>query len=460
MRLLPVLLVLLSPPFQEPSLEELLRRLGSDDIEVRGKAAAELVGRGPAVLPALEEAARKAGAEGAAPLRPIIRRLRAHRWTRVVASLDNPFSPFSGSLHLLAAPDGKTAAGSDARTVTVWTYPEARYVRPWRPHDDNVSTIHLSHDGSRLLTVGRRDRELALWEFPSGRAIRKFESTGMSPRQILATPDGAHLAVACGDVEWIEAATGRVVWKWTPRAGIAHALDLSPDGKSLLVGALNSNRLSIVNEAGELVRDVNVRGSPGYETSLHWISDGKEAVVLHRMMGGRKIDLSTGQETEQVDPTGMFTLLGRTTRFRLSRPKSEPPPAGVADLEMPGDTVTNVFHTPDDRYVLASTLNGKTVRCFDLRQANRLTEIGADVRTFAWGSAGVLVGTRAGEVVLYDIQGKELKRVRHGEQEVRMVAFAGGSRVISVGADHAIRCFDLQTGKALWSQYQLPFKKS
>src|SRR5262245_6175212 len=113
MRFLAALLALLPLAVQEPSIEELLRRLESEDIAVREQATSDLAARGPAALPALEAASKKLGAETASRLRPVIRRLRAQRWSRaVLASVDNSLSPFGRADHFQTTPDGKTAVGS------------------------------------------------------------------------------------------------------------------------------------------------------------------------------------------------------------------------------------------------------------------------------------------------------------------------------------------------------------
>src|SRR5439155_21610869 len=65
---------------------------------------------------------------------------------------------------------------------------------------------------------------------------------------------------------------------------------------------------------------------------------------------------------------------------------------------------------------------------------------------------GILGGTRDGSLVLYNYEGRELRRALLGKAAVDFVAFAGEGRAISMSEDLVLRCVDLATGRELWKE--------
>jgi len=464
--ILGVLSILWSPApqrSQDPPIDDLLRSLDSEDIAERERASAALLKLGSKAVPGLRKTAGAGKGEAAARAQGLLFRIRVARLLRPrVERVDNPFAPFGRTDHFQVTPDGKTGFGCDLDSVYVWTIPEGRLKRAWRAHPRFVNAMTVSPDGGRLLSRGYLDSEMALWDLATGRRLQSYMARRRSPDQVVVVPGGETLAIAAGDVEWVDAGTGRNLWTWSSKAhpGSAFSLDVSRDGRTLVVACSNDPRLSVLNSKGELVRNLELHSnSLGIENRVHITDDGAGVAVVHLMSGGRLLDLTTGEQKAKAGPEARDTLLGKKTKFMVMAPGAKAPPGDFITLTLEkGDTIMETALTSDERHVLVRTLNGRSITCFDLAKENRRTAIGKDVACFAVDSSGVLTGTRTGEVVLHDLEGKELKRLRHGEAPITLVAFAGASRIVAQGADLVFRCLDLDNGRELWRREFMDFK--
>ena len=144
---------------------------------------------------------------------------------------------------------------------------------------------------------------------------------------------------------------------------------------------------------------------------------------------------SGAREAEGVDDE--FTLLaGGTARTKVVHPLDEKAHEGWVLIRPPkepfADSPEQWALSLDERHVLVRTLNGRRILLFDAKTGGSIREIGEEASTFAVGPAGVLIGTRKGAVALYDLEGKELRRVAGGEGIVSRVAFSGSGRAVWV----------------------------
>jgi RNA polymerase sigma factor (sigma-70 family) len=100
--------------------------------------------------------------------------------------------------------------------------------------DKEVMLGAMVPDKTRALTV-TADGKVWCWQYPEGRLFWTSETGRMSPTTILASPDGATVAVAGADgtVRFFSGENGKELARLEAHAGAVNALAFSADGKQL-----------------------------------------------------------------------------------------------------------------------------------------------------------------------------------------------------------------------------------
>lgn len=99
-------------------------------------------------------------------------------------------------------------------------------------HEFVVDAILVRPDGGRVLTAGRDD-VVRVWD-PRTWAD-PVEIRGQNPAALAFLPDGNHAVVGAGrDVRLVDIETGRMVRRLKGHSGVLRAVDVAPDGRTLV----------------------------------------------------------------------------------------------------------------------------------------------------------------------------------------------------------------------------------
>jgi WD40 repeat protein len=170
------------------------------------------------------------------------------RWTRREALLaaggtlatrslcaDAAFSPWA----LAWSPDGKrlACAGGD-QLVHVWEIESGKRVGVMKGHDDAVFTLAWSLDAAMIVSGGRGEPTLRLWD---ARTFQPLRSSTPHPRWVWCarfSPHGKHLATCGGDsvIRVHRAADGAVERELTGHRDTVKRVAWTADSKSLVSG--------------------------------------------------------------------------------------------------------------------------------------------------------------------------------------------------------------------------------
>jgi len=140
------------------------------------------------------------------------------------------------------SPDGKTiVSGSLDKTVRLWDAASGELKQTLGSHLDIVRSVSFSPDGQTIFS-GSWDKTIIIWDAASGK--RKDTRTFDKKVDSLAfSPDGQTLAVASGEIQLFDPASGRFKLSTPPDGQNTFAVVFSPDGKTLAATHLGETKL-------------------------------------------------------------------------------------------------------------------------------------------------------------------------------------------------------------------------
>src|SRR5207244_4468553 len=113
----------------------------------------------------------------------------------------------------------------------------AKTIREWKGHDDIITHIALSQDGT-VLATGGLDKKIRLWDVAKGTAIHSIERNGGDSDALAMARDGKQIAAGglnCAIRRW-DATTGKALVSESSPQGAVTALAVSPAGDLAAVG--------------------------------------------------------------------------------------------------------------------------------------------------------------------------------------------------------------------------------
>lgn len=325
-----------------------------------------------------------------------------------------PFWGHAGGVSAVAVtPDGRSivSGGRDDYTVRVWDRESGRERACFAGHDGPVVALAVTPDGRLVISGG--DGTVRIWDLPAGREQACLTGHDGGVRAVAVTPDGQRI-VSGGDdgaVRLWDLASGTTQARLVGHTGEVSAVALTPDGQGIVTG--------------------------GHDGML------------------RLWDRRTGREQVCLRPAGTRTGLP----FR------------------PADPVSAVAVTPDGQWIVSGDMGG-TVRVWDLavgREQACLTSHNGPVWAVAVTPDGrriVSGGGGDGTIRVWDRKsGRELARYARGWSVRRLpghlkgvaavAVTPDGSRIVSCGGaggglvrgldpgDGTIRIWDRASGRQL-----------
>jgi WD40 repeat protein/uncharacterized caspase-like protein len=139
-------------------------------------------------------------------------------------------------------------------TLEFWDIAQQRTISIMRGHAKTVERVTLSPDGATVLS-GSSDKTARIWDGATGKQLRSFTLTD----QVIAldySPDGK--SVVAGDESGVlrryDIASGKQLWNVKVSSLIVWSARFSPDGKFLIVGAIENAPLLLDASDGRVLR--------------------------------------------------------------------------------------------------------------------------------------------------------------------------------------------------------------
>jgi len=345
--------------------------------------------------------------------------------------------------------------------IGMWSPTERRLI-----HDDTLSRIQLSPNGTTLLTASGEET-LQLWDIQKSVTRIKELKIKQNVWAIAFSPDGTRVLMGRGDntAQLMDTSTGELTAPQLTHEQTILAVSFSPDGTKVCTGGADSTaRLWDAHTGKMLLQPLEHSGS----VSLVRFSSDSNTVMTFAdgtirlwdtntgASRGGLIQDQTGIDVAEVSPNGQLVVTGsgdntaRVWSFQTGMPMADP-------LDNP-QNVYIVLFSPLGETLLTVCLEGAllwdtqtwAVRGPPLKVSSfidkALFSLTGDSLLTLYGDKGQLWNVRKAEP-----QGDPLQH----DNTISDAAFSpDGQKVLTASLDHTVRLWDVATGAQVSEQFK------
>jgi DNA-binding beta-propeller fold protein YncE len=248
---------------------------------------------------------------------------------RSLASLETGKSPHEVRI----APDGRTAYVVSGRTLTAIDLSSRTVKRTFELGEFAAHDVRISRDGRRLWAACARQQTVLEVDTESGAVLNRYPTNRDGAWFVEVNPAETKLYtpnLEGTSVSVITRATGEV--KVLPLEYQAYGIDITPDGKHVLVSALSGRSIAVIDTSSDVVSRT-IATTPLVTGRIRITPDGLRVVVamtnsvaVFEIASGRLI-----REMPLTTSPKVMALSGDGRRAYLSNPEDHS--ATIVDLE-------------------------------------------------------------------------------------------------------------------------------
>jgi WD40 repeat protein/serine/threonine protein kinase len=350
--------------------------------------------------------------------------------------------------HIVPSPDGKEVAigtwdSANAGTIRIFDRNTGVELRRLFTHPNIITRLAYFNDGERIASASW-DGTVRVWNVKTGVQLAEYGGHGERVVGLAISPDGSHLLSSTGNfgnVFEVERSADKSIRYWdlqnratelrlTGPQDWVWSVAYSPDDSVLAVGSgslFDPDKDNLVRlydtSTGELVRQL--AGHTHSVDDLEFIAGGAQLLSGAWDNTVRRWDVATGESLHVYE--------GHENR--------------VYALAVAADE--SVFYSvSDDGTVWRWNLADDTGEVFIPAEVNAEGKvIGLRVVNLSPDGQTLVVGNTNSEIILYDLQGQEIRRLTGHINTIEQATFSPDGRLIlSVSRDGTARLWEAATG--------------
>ncbi|WP_068141271.1 c-type cytochrome domain-containing protein [Roseimaritima ulvae] len=312
--------------------------------------------------------------------------------------------------------------GDDPAQPLSLVIPAPRHIDPPQTYPASVpiAAVAFSPDGQHTLASGYH--EITVWD-QAGKLLRRIPNIGQRVFAMAFSPDGATLAVACGEpgrsgeVRLLDFASGEVTAVLARSGDVAFSVAFRPGSDQLAVGSADS-LIRIVNY--KTLAEVRTLSSHAdWVLSVSWSDDGSRLVSGSRDKSSKVFDAESGEL--------LISYQGHAAAVR------------------------GALFTPDGKHVLSTGANSHLHR-WNVADAKRVAAValGGDGFRLVRGEGFVLAPSGDGRLLKIDLATNKISQEFKGHQDGVLAAdlHAASGQIVSGAFDGEVRLWQLADGTA------------
>lgn len=230
------------------------------------------------------------------------------------------------------SPDDKyIVSGDGLGRIKVWDAYSGVLVHNLKEHDAMVLSISFSPDGKHFASTSN-DKTIKIWDIENGKLIRTLKGHGHYVYSALYDKDGKKIISASADstIRIWNASTGDLLKSFKEKESFVRYAQFSPDGKSIIEQSTDS-----------LIRIRDIRTG-----------------VLKNMIQGHKMSLESLEYSPSGDKIISTSYDGAIKIWNAKTYIEE-------KCFTPSQSVSGATFTPDEKYIIAYSWIGDTIRVLD-----------------------------------------------------------------------------------------------
>jgi WD40 repeat protein/transcriptional regulator with XRE-family HTH domain len=373
-------------------------------------------------------------------------------------------------MSLAFAPDGRTlvSSGREDRKVKLWEVGSGRLLHTFEGETNQVSRVAFSPDG-RTLASSSSEQAIQLWNVEQRRHRATLYGHACDINDMVFTPDSRSLLSGSNDSTmrvW-DVESGECVRVMQGYAVSYYSLDWSPDGRYLVSGGTDGV-VTIWDVSGETPPRA-LHGHTWFVSAVGWSPEGRfvascgwdKVVRLWNPTSGICVQILRGPRTTLVgmawSPDGSLLAVGTFLEGMYVWDITEGRPHWVGE---PGRTVFFSAAWSPDGSLLAGGSNDGSVYLWEREDGTRRERLSGqrgNVRSVAWSPDGRLLSIGSGELLVWNVlTGECVQTIAQYPDRINAVAWnrshgacPRGDQVISGGSDGRLRWWDVKTGECV-----------
>jgi WD40 repeat protein len=346
--------------------------------------------------------------------------------------------------------------------VSYWDYKNGKFIKQLIPEAKSVSTVSLSPDGKKLLTLTNTDASACVWDIVSGKMLHHLSADNRL-MEVRWSPGGKKIIGAAKDQSFVwDAVTGKPEYQLAGHKGWVYNAVFSPSEKLI---ATSGRDLSIkIWNAVTKKMLYSLEGHKGMINSLSFSPDGRQLISTSDDHSVKFWDVASGQMTKQLSGAANEAFFGRISndkKYFLTA--SADNTCIVWDMQGAKKIRSLAGHTSwiyfadfsKNNKLIITAATDNTARVWKLETGELLQVLnghkdGVNHANFNLDATLVVTASEDKTAIVWDVANGKILHVLNHVQQVKTAEFSpDGKQILTTSFDRTAKIWDVESGKLI-----------